>query len=425
MSIKAVRGMHDLYGEELRRWSAVEKKMRAVCEAFGYSEIRTPALEQVEVFKQTVGDDTDIVQKQMYLVANQEATEKLVLRPEGTASFIRAVIEHGLHQSGQPQRFYYNMPMFRYERPQKGRQRQFHQLGVELILDPTPEADAEVIALLDHLFRSLGLRNFEARINAIGCADCRPAYKKALVDYLRPRLSQLCPLCQSRFERSPMRVLDCKNESCQAVIKDAPTISSSLCDACKTHHAQVLKRLKELKLTFIEDPKIVRGLDYYNRTAFEFLSSSLGAQSALGGGGRYDGLSSRFGEKPFPAIGWAVGIERVLIALEQEGLLPKLDPVNDVYFAALGQQALDLLIPISISLKKQGVPVHLLYEADKSLKSHLKSADKLGAQFTVVLGENELAQKKVLLKNMRTSEQEMIDLSNLESTLKGKVKRAD
>lgn len=416
MELKAVKGMHDLFGPELERWAVVEEQARKVFSNFGYQEIRTPVLERLEVFSQTVGDETDIVQKQMYTVMGDESSEKLALRPEGTAAFMRSVIEHKLHQTGRPQRFYYYLSMFRHERPQKGRQRQFHQFGAELINDPSPEADAELIVLLDSFLRALTITEFEIRINSVGCNDCRPKYKELLKDYFRPHLASLCEECQKRFERSPLRILDCKKPGCRAIAEKAPRIVDNLDEACTAHHTQLKKRLTSAGITFVEDPSIVRGLDYYVRTAFEFTSNLLGAQSALAGGGRYDGLSARFNEPPFPAVGFGMGMERVMLVLEAKKALGDIVQVPLYYFAALGPAAFDILYPLSLSLKRRGVKVEMMYE-QKKLKDLLKAADRSGARFTVMLGDRELEEGNVPLKNMKERTQENIPLGQLEEEL--------
>lgn len=415
MEIKAVRGMHDLFGEEMDRWHFVENRVKKSLEAFGYGEIRTPVLEKKEVFSQTVGEDTDIVEKQMYQVGG-DASEKLVLRPEGTAAFIRAVIEHQLHRTGKAQRFYYYLPMFRHERPQKGRLRQFHQFGAELINDPTPEADAEIIAVLDHLYKSFEITEYEIRINSVGCTNCRPLYKEKLTEYFRPRLAELCPQCQTRFERAPMRILDCKNEACQKIAEGAPKILQNLDADCSKHHETLKKRLKSLSIPFIEDPNIVRGLDYYIRTAFEFTSNLLGAQSALVGGGRYDGLSTRFGEDPFPAVGFGMGVERLMIALEEKKSLQNISRAPIFYFAPLGEAAFEKLYPIAHSLRTKGVWVDLNHEP-KNLKAHLKHADRVNCCFALILGDDEINQGKAMLKDMKAGTQETLSLATLEADL--------
>jgi len=411
--------MHDVFGEEIRLWHFIEEKIKKILGDFGFSEVRTPVLEKIEVFKETVGDETDIVEKQMYAI--EKESETLVLRPEGTASFMRAVLEHGLHKQGGTGRYYYYEPMFRHERPQKGRLRQFHQFGAEIINDASPEADAELITVLDQIYRAFHITEYEVRINSVGCQDCRPVYKEALKKFFQPKLSSLCELCQKRFERAPMRILDCKRDSCQAIAKGAPVITDSLDEKCKMHHETLRKRLKETNVAYIDDPHIVRGLDYYSRTAFEFTSNLLGAQSALGGGGRYDLLATRFGEKEVPAVGWGLGMERLVIALEtrKDIALPSENPV--FYFASLGAKAFDTLFPLSLQLKRDGVRNEMTYDPAKSLKSQLKQADKSGAKYTVVLGEDELNQKQFLLKEMATGKQEALPLADLRKELSRRI----
>lgn len=413
MEIKAVRGMHDLFGAELQAWDEVERKIREIFFHAGYREVRTPVLEKAEVFTKTVGDETDIVEKQMYIVESAEK-EKLVLRPEETAAFVRALIEHQLHRQGNPQRYFYYLPMFRHERPQKGRLRQFHQFGAEFILDPSPEADAEVIWLLHHILQSLSINEYEIRINSVGCNDCRPKYKEVLQNYFRPYLNELCEQCKKRFERAPMRILDCKNEQCRAIAKSAPKITDSLDEACRSHHAKTKKQLSVLGVPFQEDPNIVRGLDYYTRTAFEFTSELLGAQSALGGGGRYDLLATRFGEDAFPAVGFGLGMERIILALQQKNALPSTIKGPVFFFAALGDAAFDLLYPVSFALKQKNIGVEMSYDRGKSIKAQFKLADRSQCDFTVVLGENELQQSSIILKNMKARTQEAISLPKLD-----------
>lgn len=407
--------MRDLFGKEIEQWIAVERKIHQLFSHFGYAEIRTPVLENIEVFTHTVGDETDIVEKQMYTVPTGD--EKLVLRPEGTASFIRAVVEHELHQSGRAQRFYYYLPMFRHERPQKGRSRQFHQFGAELICDPSPEADAEMIAMIDHLYREFEIQEFEIRVNSVGCAICRPKYRQTLKEFLKPHLGSLCEECQKRFERSALRILDCKRESCRKVVQTAPLILSHLCNECATHHRGLKERLKEIGVGFVEDPRIVRGLDYYCRTAFEFVSSLLGAQSALAAGGRYDGMAEKFGAKPFPGTGFAMSMERLMVALEAKNKIPGNQRAPLCFFAALGEAAFKQLFPLSLHLKRKGVWIEMSYDKEKSLKAQLKQADRSGAEFTLILGENELKTSQALLKDMGSGAQETLELANLEGEL--------
>lgn len=419
--MKAVRGMHDLYGVEMAKWHWIEEQVRSVFEDFGYQEIRTPVLEQVEVFSKTVGDETDIVEKQMYQVTKEN--ESLVLRPEGTAGFMRAVLEHQLHRDLATQKYFYYLPMFRHERPQKGRLRQFHQFGAEFINDPSPEADADVIALLDAIYKKLGITEYEVRINSLGCLSCRPIMKDTLTQFLKPQLSNLCEQCQKRFDRAPLRILDCKRESCRQISEQAPKLSSCLCEKCKTHHLRLQKRLTEAQISFIDDPSIVRGLDYYSSTAFEFTSSLLGAQSALGGGGRYDQLADRFGEKPFPAVGFALGMERLVIALEAKNAFPKQTDFPDLYLAPLGEKALDVLFPLAIQLRRSGFWTETAYDPGRSLKSQLKQANRIQCRFTLILGEDEINKNTALLKDMAAQTQVEIPLEGIFDTLLSKVKR--
>lgn len=418
--LKAVRGMHDLFGAEISKWHFIEKHVRDVFLQFGYQEIRTPVLENVEVFSKTVGDETDIVEKQMYQV--QKESETLVLRPEGTAGFMRAVLEHQLQRDPICQRYFYYLPMFRHERPQKGRLRQFHQFGAEFINDPTPEADAEIIALLDAIYKKLGISEYDIRINSVGCNDCRPLFREKLTAFLKPRFQELCEQCQKRFDRAPMRILDCKRESCQQIAVGAPLITSCLCTRCKSHHEQLKKRLTESHILFIDDPSIVRGLDYYSSTAFEFTSSLLGAQSALGGGGRYDNLANRFGEKPFPAVGFALGMERLVIALEAKNAFPIETKSPVLYLAPLGPEALNILFPLSLELKRQGIWTEISYDSQKSLKSHLKNSNRLNCHFTLILGEDELKRGVAAIKDMKAQAQSEIRLDHLKSDVLKKVK---
>lgn len=423
MELRAVRGMNDLFGDEMARWQQVENTVRQVFTTFGYQEIRTPVLEKQEVFSHAVGNETDIVQKEMYTVLS-DGTDKLVLRPEGTAAFMRAVIEHQLHRTGHPQRYFYYLPMFRHERPQKGRLRQFHQFGAELINDPSPEADAELITVLDQTYRAFDISEYEIRINSVGCTDCRPVYKDVLKDFFRTPLASLCEECQKRFERSPLRILDCKRPGCQAVAATAPRITEHLCVNCKTHNDALVNRLTQADTKFIQDPNIVRGLDYYTRTAFEFTSSLLGAQSALGAGGRYDGMSTLFGEKPFPGVGFALGMERLMLALEQKQIALAKSATPVYFLAPLGATAYDELFRLSLGLKRKGVQVTMSYEKDKGLKWLMKQADRVGAKYAVLVGEDEINQNKAILKNMSQGTQETVELAGLEEQLLGRARSA-
>ncbi len=415
MEIKAVRGMHDLLGDEIHRWSVAEERIKKILDSFGYQEVRTPVLESLEVFTKSVGEQTDIVEKQMYLVEKGEGT--LALRPEGTSGFIRALVEHGLQRSGTTQRYYYYLPMFRHERPQKGRLRQFHQFGAELINDPSPEADAELIALLDHIYKSFGLKNYQIEINSLGSAESREAYRKKLQDFFRPKLEKLCEQCRNRFERAPLRILDCKNPECQKQSEGAPLMVDNLSPEDAEHFKGVQKDLTACGVKFIVNPRIVRGLDYYSRTAFEFTSSDLGAQSALGGGGRYDYLATRFGVPAFPAVGWGIGMERLMIALEEAKFDFGPAPKPFVYLAPLGDGAFDKLYALSVSLKRAGIRADMNYARGKKPAFYLKDAERSGARFMVMLGDNEIAAGKVALKDLPARTQSEVALAQLEQEL--------
>lgn len=423
MEVNAVRGMHDLFGDEVHKWLFVEGKITRILSSFGYQEIRTPALEKIDVFSQTVGLQTDIVEKQMYLVKESD-TEMLVLRPEGTASFMRAVVEHGLHRSGQAQRYFYYLPMFRHERPQKGRLRQFFQFGAELINDPTPHADVELLFLFNAIYHSLGVTEYETEINSVGCAVCRPKYVEILRAFYKPKAAELCPDCQKRLDRAPLRILDCKNEPCRSFAKEAPLILDHLCQECSSHHQELKVQLQKMGVPFKENPRIVRGLDYYCRTAFEFTSPLLGAQNALGGGGRYDGLSERFGVPAFPAIGWAFGVERLMLALDQKQSPYPPVPKPFAYLAPLGEQAFTYLFNLSLKLKKNGIWVEMSYDKDKKLKGLLKEADRWGAELAIILGDDELNASQAVLRNMNERSQENVALDNLEQEVIRRYQRA-
>jgi len=422
LEIRSVRGMNDLFGSELHQWAYVENQIKKIFESFGYSEIRTPALEKIEVFSGTVGNETDIVEKQMYQVVTE--SETYVLRPEGTASFMRAVLEHNLNATGQPGRFFYYLPMFRHERPQKGRLRQFHQFGAELINDSSPEADAELVTVLDQIYKSFGITEYRVRINSVGCNQCRGAYKETLKHFFTPKLQELCEQCQKRFERSAMRILDCKRESCREIAKTAPLITSCLCSECKSHHENFKSCLTKAQVSFEEDPYIVRGLDYYTRTAFEFTSELLGAQDALGGGGRYDGLSARFGAAAFPAVGFGLGMERLMIALQEKQKLPQFSYAPTYFFAPLGEKSFEILYSLSLQLKRQGVWCEISYDKTKALKWLLKQANRVNASYSLLLGDEELKSGIAILKNMKQGSQENIPVDSLETELLRRAHRA-
>ena len=412
MAIKAVRGVHDILPADAPRWQRVEAVARQVFEAYGYREIRPPLFERTELFARGIGEVTDIVQKEMYTFEDRSG-ESLTLRPEATASVLRAYVEHGLHVQPKPVRLYTIGPMFRYERPQAGRYRQFHQLNLEALGEVHPALDAEVIAVLVELFRTLGLAGrLTLSLNSIGDAACRPAYREKLVAFLRQHAARLCQECRERTERNPLRVLDCKKPDCQPVLEEAPSILDALCRECAEHFSRVRRYLDALDLAYEVAPRLVRGFDYYVRTTFELLAGELGAQNAVAGGGRYDGLVEVLGGPPDPGIGFAVGLERVVL------LLPP-DPHEAVPAALLiplGDAALLRLLPLSQALRSRGLTVEVGYGVRK-LRNELDRANRLKVPYVVIVGESELEKGEALIREMGSGIQRPVPLDRLEAEL--------
>lgn len=418
MKISSFRGFRDILPSEIGLWHKVETAAREIFHLYGYAEIRTPALEKLELFSRGVGQDTDIVQKEMYVIHNEREGD-MALRPEGTASVVRAYNEHNLAASGvAPEKLYYMLPMFRHERPQAGRFRQFHQIGAEALGIDSPAIDAEMIALVYALMQRLGVTAFEVQLNSVGCSACRPTYREKLKAHLAGSFEQLCQDCRTRFERNPMRVFDCKNEQCQAIVAAAPVMIDHYCETCRVHFADVQEYLTMLGVPFVIQPRMVRGLDYYIRTAFEFVSSSLGAQSAILGGGRYDGLSEDIGGDPLPGVGFAMGVERV-ISLMPADVQPM---TSEVFIAVLGATAMKPAIALQRDLRKAGVRADIEYQP-KSLKSQMKKAGKAGVAFTVIIGENELQQGKLVVRDMAESTQKEVDIDVIVPALLSMLKK--
>jgi len=406
--IKGIRGFKDILPDEVSAWQMVEQKAREIFHLYGYSEMRTPLLEKVELFVRGVGADTDIVQKEMYLLPDPREGD-MALRPEGTAPVMRAYVEHKLYATAPHHKIYYIGPMFRHERPQAGRFRQFHQIGAEVLGVEDPFVDAEILALLRDFLTHLGIQDTQLQLNSVGCSVCRPVYREELKNYLRAHLDQLCESCRERYERNPLRVLDCKNEACRKVVAQAPLISSFYCSTCKDHLQQLQDLLQALQVAYVVNPRLVRGLDYYMRTAFEIVSAGLGAQNAVVGGGRYDGLSQDIGGPPVPGIGFAMGIERLISLLEirPEGYIP------DVFIAALGKEAKREAFLLQNQLRSAGIKTEIEYQEERSLKSQLRTADKLKARYTLILGEEELKAGELTLKNMQEGTQERVKKEEL------------
>ena len=413
MEFTTLKGFKDILPEESARWQEIETKTRALFSAFGYREIKTPVLEKTALFSRSIGQETDIVSKEMYSFEDIKG-RGLTMRPEATASVVRAYIQHRLYQNYPIQKLYAMGPMFRHERPQKGRFRQFHQIDVELFGDSGPKSDAEMIILAMYLFETVGLRDLTLHINSLGCPDCRPDFKEKLKSYLAERTSSLCTDCQKRAQLNPLRVFDCKVETCTAIVQNAPAIPDFLCRDCLDHFGSLKTYLDASNIPFEVNDQLVRGLDYYNRTTFEIQTEHLGAQNAVAGGGRYDGLVKTLGGPDHPAIGFAVGVERVVALLEASKPMDPRKP--DLFIAALGENVSLPAFQWMTALRKQGLWVELDY-GGKSLKSQMKKANRLGAQNVLIVGDNEAAAKKAILRDMNTGEQTHMDFSNLVSTL--------
>ncbi|MEQ8235564.1 MAG: histidine--tRNA ligase [Syntrophomonadaceae bacterium] len=418
MELKAPRGTYDVLPPETAKWQYVEGVLRDTARLFGYSEVRTPIFEHTELFERGVGDTTDIVTKEMYTFEDK-ANRSLTLRPEGTASCVRALVEHSVYGGIMPVKWYYSGPMFRYDRPQAGRYRQFCQFGVEVFGSHSPFVDAEVIMLLVEVLQRLGLDGYELHLNSVGCPKCRETHRQKLVEHMAPVQDQLCHDCQARLIKNPLRVIDCKVRACQEAIAGFPTIFDHLCEPCHEHYDQVKTVLRDNDIAFIQDHNLVRGLDYYTNTAFEIHIPQIGAQSAIGGGGRYNGLIQAIGGPDLPGIGFAVGMERLLLALEtlsgaqragEEGRLQVFLAVQDDKYSPLAMRLLD-------QIRRTGIVSDRDYN-QRSMKAQMKYADKLGARIVVVLGEAELARGTLVVRDMLSREQHEVPTESLTAVLK-------
>lgn len=399
-------GGKEASGASSEKWQAVEAVFKSEAELNGFGEVRLPVFEHTELFLRGVGDTTDVVEKQMYTFEDKGG-RSITLRPEGTAGAVRAMLENGLYNAGYPVKLYYNIPCYRYEKPQAGRLREFHTFGVEMFGAAEPVADAQIIAMALSAFQRLGLQDVGLQLNSIGCPACRAEYRKALTEYFSQYQDKLCDTCLSRLDRNPMRILDCKSPECQAIAQGAPKITDYLCDDCRAHFTSVQRCLDALGIPYELDPGLVRGLDYYTRTVFEFPSKSLGF--ALGGGGRYDGLVEELGGKPTPGLGFGLGMDRIMQALEAQGTEFPEETKCEVYIASMGEAALEKALLLTNELHKCGVPADCDLCA-RGLKAQMKYADKIGAKFTVVLGDDELQSGKAELKDMQTGEKKTISI---------------
>lgn len=399
MAFQVLKGMKDVMPDESAKWQYVEEIMRNLCAKHGFCEVRTPVLEHTELFLRGVGQTTDIVQKEMYTFTDK-GERSVTLKPEGTAGVVRAFVEHRMTDSALPVKmFYINAPIFRYERPQAGRLREHHQFGVEMFGAKDASADAECIALVFELLGKLGVTGLKANINSIGCPECRPKYSAALREYLKDNLDNLCETCKTRYEQNPLRILDCKEEKCKEICKGAPKTIDCLCDDCKEHFEKLKSCLDALRIPYEVNPMIVRGLDYYTKTVFEVVSNALGSQSAVCGGGRYDNLVAEIGGPATPAVGFGMGIERLIIMLENMGIPLPGQKMPDVYIASMGENAHMAAMKLAYTLRDNGIYAEFDH-VGRSFKAQFKYADKVCAKAVIVIGDSELESGEFKLKNM-------------------------
>ena len=407
---KRPKGTFDIVPSEAYRWHTVEKIVSETAEQYGFREIRIPTFEDTGLFVRSVGETTDVVQKEMYTVS-AGGKSNFALRPEGTAGTMRAVLENGILNEGFPQKVYYILSCFRHENVQKGRQREFHQFGCEMVGTESPRADAEVISLAKSVLDRAGLKNIELNINSKGCPKCRAEYHKALKEFFSARKDELCHTCGERLEKNPMRILDCKSEICQEIGKDAPLIIDYLCADCREHFEQLQKNLQVMGIEYKINPKIVRGLDYYTRTVFEFVTTDIGAQGTVCGGGRYDGLIEQLGGPKTPALGFAMGLERLIITMKNQGCDFMEEKTCDLYIASMGEAAAAKAMALTMQLRDEGFFVE--YDlVERGIKPQMKYADKIGAKFVMVLGDNEIETGDARLKNMADGSQTDIKLDD-------------
>jgi len=409
LEFTTIKGFRDILPEEIKPWQDLESTARLIFENFGFREIRTPVLERTELFSRSIGQDTDIVSKEMYTLMDSKG-RGMTMRPEATASVVRAYIQNRLYQQDSVHKLYSLGPMFRHERPQKGRFRQFYQINAELIGDEGPRSDADLIIMAMHLVSLAGLDDLTLNLNSLGCPQCRPQFKDTLKEYLAKKTGSLCGDCKRRSETNPLRVFDCKVDTCKQVVVDAPSILDALCGSCQKHFEELQAYLQKEGTSYILNHRLVRGLDYYNRTAFEIQTEHLGAQNAVGGGGRYDGLVKLLGGPDQPAIGFALGVDRIIALLEEKGEKQSRGP--DLFIAALGDKPGDICFQWAIELRKKGLSVEMEYSV-KGLKAQMKRADRLKSKKVLIVGEDELEKGLGILRNMITKEQQEIPIDNI------------
>ncbi|MGN0519057.1 MAG: histidine--tRNA ligase [Acutalibacteraceae bacterium] len=412
---KAVRGTQDVLPEDSHRWQYLEQTLLKQAKNYGFKEMRTPVFENTVLFQRGVGETTDVVQKEMYTFKTK-GDDSITLRPEGTAGAARAMLEHALYNQGLPIKICYLTSCYRYEKPQAGRLREFHQFGLEVYGAEAPQADAELIAMACGMFNKLGLKNVKLEINSIGCPSCRKDYHDALKSYFSEYKDQLCDTCLSRLEKNPMRILDCKSKICSSIAENAPKILDFLCDECNTHFERVKGYLDALDIEYTVNPKIVRGLDYYTKTVFEFITDELGSQGTICGGGRYDGLIEELGGRSMPSLGFAIGLERVLMLMDVQKAYFTPERPCEVFIAYIGENAKIKAFQLVQQLRNADIYAELSV-SEKSLKAQMKYADKIGAKRTIVIGDDEIAQNKGVAKDMDTGETKEIDFSDICSVI--------
>ena len=410
---KAIKGTKDVLPSEVYKNQYIEATCLTVAENFGYKEMRTPVFEHTELFQRGVGDTTDVVQKEMYTF-DDKGGRSITLRPEGTAGAARSFLENGLSNEALPQKICYLTSCYRYEKPQAGRLREFHQFGIECFGATSPLADAEMIALAKQIFDELGVKDLHLELNSIGCPTCRAEYHKALKEYFASRVDELCDTCRDRLDRNPMRILDCKSPVCSEIAKDAPVVLDYLCDECKEHFEKTKSYLDAMNIEYIVNPQIVRGLDYYTKTVFEFVADSIGAQGTVCGGGRYDGLIEELGGQHTPSLGFGMGLERLQLVMEAQGCEFPEPSRPDLFIVAMGDKATLKAVEIAKDMRDEGYSV--VYDLNgRSLRAQMKYADKINAKYNVVIGDNEVDTKSAVLKDMATGEQSNISLETFVS----------
>ncbi len=422
MDISGPRGTHDILPDESSQWFIIESNLCQMAELYGYRQVRLPIFEHTELFERGVGDSTDIVQKEMYTFEDR-GNRSLTLRPEGTAPCARAFLEHKIYNQAQPTKWYYLGPMFRYDRPQAGRYRQFHQFGLEIFGSQDPDVDAEVIAIAVRMIEKLGIKDAELHLNTVGCPNCRPLYRERLLQYLKPLSNKLCEDCQQRLEKNPLRILDCKTSRCQEAVKEHPTLHNYLCNRCGEHFERVKSTLTGYDVEYVLNPQLVRGLDYYTKTAFELLLPDLGAQAAIGGGGRYDGLIEECGGPPTPGIGFALGLERLLLAAEKRNPQVAQYPPIEVFVAATDHEYSRSACLLLDRIRASGIKADKDYMS-RSLKAQMKYAGKNGVPLVIIIGEEEEKKGCYMLRDMFNQEQQEVPSSQIIDKIKSVLAKA-